>query len=122
ERGVIYTFASGWAQTWASGRVFLAGDAAHLMPPFAGQGLAAGFRDCQNLSWKLDLVLREQAQTSLLDTYGTERIEHVSDFIDFSISLGKIICIRDPEEARRRDEMMKSELASGREPEPPPAP
>src|SRR5699024_3451798 len=79
-------------------------------------------RDCQNLSWKLDLVLREQAQTSLLDTYGTERIEHVSDFIDFSISLGKIICIRDPEEARRRDEMMKSELASGREPEPPPAP
>ena len=122
ERGVVYTFASGWASTWAHGRVFLAGDAAHLMPPFAGQGLAAGLRDCLNLSWKLDLVLGGLAPKSLLDTYATERIEHVSDFIDFSISLGKIICIRDAEAARQRDEAMKAELASGRKPEPPPAP
>jgi 3-(3-hydroxy-phenyl)propionate hydroxylase len=92
------------------------------MPPFAGQGLAAGLRDCLNLLWKLDLVLRDMAPPSLLDSYASERIEHVSDFIDFSISLGKIICIRDVEEARRRDEAMKAELASGRMPEPPPAP
>lgn len=122
ERGVVYTFASGWASTWRSGRVLLAGDAAHLMPPFAGQGLAAGFRDCLNLSWKLDLVLRGLAPAALLESYTAERTEHVSDFIEFSISLGKIICIRDPEEARQRDQAMKDALASGRAPEPPPAP
>lgn len=122
ERGVVYTFASGWAASWASGRILLAGDAAHLMPPFAGQGLAAGLRDCLNLSWKLDLVLRELAPPSLLETYAAERTDHVSDFIDFSISLGKIICIRDEQEAERRDDAMKAELASGRKPEPPPAP
>jgi hypothetical protein len=92
------------------------------MPPFAGQGLAAGFRDCLNLSWKLDLVLRGVASPELLDSYASERTAHVSDFIDFSISLGKIICIRDPEEARQRDDAMKAALASGAAPEPPPAP
>jgi len=122
ERGVVYTFASGWASQWRKDRVFLAGDAAHLMPPFAGQGLAAGFRDCLNLTWKLDLVLRGLAPETLLDTFGAERAAHVSDFIDFSISLGKIICIVDPEEARQRDEAMISALAAGRTPEPPPAP
>lgn len=122
ERGVVYSFASGWSSDWRRERVLLAGDAAHLMPPFAGQGLAAGFRDCLNLSWKLDLVLRGIVPADVLDTYSTERIAHVSDFINFSISLGKIICILDPEEARLRDEAMIGALAAGRAPEPPPAP
>ena len=122
ERGVVYTFASGWASDWRKDRVFLAGDAAHQMPPFAGQGLAAGLRDCLNLSWKLDLVLRGDASETLLDTFGSERAAHVADFIDFSISLGRIICIVDPEEARLRDEAMIGALAAGRTPEPPPAP
>jgi len=122
ERGVVYTFASGWASEWRNDRVFLAGDAAHLMPPFAGQGLAAGFRDCLNLTWKLHLVMDGLAPDTLLDTFGSERAAHVSDFIDFSISLGKIICILDPDEARKRDEAMISALAAGRAPEPPPLP
>ncbi|MEJ7635526.1 bifunctional 3-(3-hydroxy-phenyl)propionate/3-hydroxycinnamic acid hydroxylase [Aeromicrobium sp.] len=122
ERGVVYTFASGWASSFRQGRVLLAGDAAHLMPPFAGQGLAAGLRDCMNLSWKLDLVLRGVLDDEVLDTYGSERSAHVSDFIDFSIMLGKIICILDPDEAAQRDAAMIAELASGREPEPPPRP
>ena len=122
ERGVVYTFSSGWAQRWRQDRVFLLGDAAHQMPPFAGQGLAAGFRDCLNLAWKLDLVLRGLASASLLDTYGSERSTHVADFIDFSMSLGRIICILDPAEARARDAAMITDRASGRTPEPPPAP
>ena len=122
ERGVVYTFNSGWASQWRSGRVFLLGDAAHQMPPFAGQGLAAGFRDCLNLVWKLSLVLHGVAGDHLLDSYSTERLTHVSDFIEFSMSLGRIICILDPEEAAKRDEMMLADRANGRTQEPPPAP
>ncbi len=122
ERGVVYTFNSRWAEDWRKGRVFLLGDAAHLMPPFAGQGLAAGFRDAVNLVWKLDLVLRGLASGALLDSYQAERLPHVTDFIDFSMSLGKIICVLDADEAKARDEAMIAELESGIDAEPPPAP
>jgi 2-polyprenyl-6-methoxyphenol hydroxylase-like FAD-dependent oxidoreductase len=122
ERGVVYTFNSGWASEWRRDRVLLLGDAAHQMPPFAGQGLAAGFRDCVNLMWKLDLVLRGISPQSLLDTYGTERETHVADFIAFSMSLGQVICITDPELARQRDQDMIAARASREAPEPPPAP
>lgn len=122
ERGVVYRFESGWAEGWRKNRVMLLGDAAHKMPPFAGQGLAAGFRDCINLAWKLDLVLTGKATDALLDTYSSERTPHVSDFINFSMELGKIICITDPAQAAERDAAMIAERESGREPEPPPAP
>lgn len=122
ERGVVYTFSSGWASRFRDERVMLIGDSAHQMPPFAGQGLAAGIRDCMNLSWKLDLVLNGKVPDSILDSFGTERQAHVSDFIDFSISLGKIICIRDEEEAAERDRSMKAEMMSEIEPEAPPRP
>lgn len=122
DRGVVYTFSSGFATSFRSSRVFLLGDAAHQMPPFAGQGLAAGLRDCVNLSWKLDLVLNGKAPNSLLDTYGPERRAHVSDFIDFSISLGQIICILDEDEAAERDLRMKAEVAAANSPEAAPQP
>ncbi len=122
ERGVVYRFESGWASDWRRDRVILLGDAAHKMPPFAGQGLAAGFRDCLNLSWKLDLVLKGLAPDELLNTYGSERSPHVSDFINFSIGLGSIICITDPAQAAARDAAMLADRAAGRLPEPPPAP
>jgi 2-polyprenyl-6-methoxyphenol hydroxylase-like FAD-dependent oxidoreductase/catechol 2,3-dioxygenase-like lactoylglutathione lyase family enzyme len=106
ERHAIYTFKARWADSWRDGRFLLAGDAAHQMPPFAGQGMGAGMRDAVNLAWKLDLVLSGRAEASLLDTYTSERLPQVQSYIQFSIELGKIICISDPEEARMRDEQM----------------
>jgi hypothetical protein len=106
ERNVVYTFQARCAERWRSGRVLLAGDAAHQMPPFAGQGMGAGVRDAANLAWKLDLVLAGHTGDDLLDTYEAERRPSASQAIDFSMELGKVICVPDPAEAARRDEAM----------------
>lgn len=103
ERQKIYTFQAQWADAWRDGRLFVAGDAAHLMPPFAGQGLCSGLRDASNLGWKLDLVLRGRAADALLDTYSPERSAHIRSAITQSMELGKVICILDPEAAAARD-------------------
>jgi 2-polyprenyl-6-methoxyphenol hydroxylase-like FAD-dependent oxidoreductase/catechol 2,3-dioxygenase-like lactoylglutathione lyase family enzyme len=106
ERHALYTFKARWADSWRDGRFLLAGDAAHLMPPFAGQGMGAGMRDAVNLAWKFDLVLSGRADESLLDTYTSERLPHVQSTIHFSVELGKIICISDAEAAAMRDAQM----------------
>ena len=122
ERHTVYRFQARWVDPWRRGRVPLAGDAAHQMPPFAGQGMCSGLRDAANLAWKLDLVLRNAAPEALLDTYERERVPHVRAVIDFSMALGKVICIADPAEAAGRDAMMTAALASGAQATPPPAP
>jgi 2-polyprenyl-6-methoxyphenol hydroxylase-like FAD-dependent oxidoreductase len=109
ERHTVYTFQARWADTWREGRVLLAGDAAHLMPPFAGQGMCSGIRDAANLAWKLDLVLAGHAGTSLLDTYTSERRAHVQHAIGMSVELGKVICVTDAEAAAQRDAFMISQ-------------
>ena len=103
QRHAAYTFRGCVASPWRQGRLMLAGDAAHLMPPFAGQGLCAGLRDSAALGWRLDQLLRGNADDSVLDGCGPERSAHVRGFIDFSIMLGGVICILDAEAAAGRD-------------------
>jgi 2-polyprenyl-6-methoxyphenol hydroxylase-like FAD-dependent oxidoreductase len=106
ERHTVYTFRAQWAENWRKGRFLLAGDAAHLMPPFAGQGMCSGLRDVMNLSWKLDLVLAGKARDALLDAYTSERLPNIQHFINFSVELGKVICVADPQAAEARDQAM----------------
>lgn len=110
ERHAVYTFRGRWAEQWRRGRVFLAGDAAHLMPPFLGQGLCAGLRDARALSWRLSLVASGLAEQSVLDSYGTERSAHVREIIDEAIAIGQIICETDPARAAERDRELSALL------------
>lgn len=119
ERHAVYTFQARVAQQWRAGRVFLAGDAAHQMPPFAGQGMCAGVRDAVNLAWKLDLVLGGLATPALLDSYDEERRPSASAAVDFSMELGKVICVPDPAEAAARDEAMAAGYDGTVSPAPP---
>lgn len=113
-RTAIYRFHALVVEQWRHGRVFLAGDAAHQMPPFLGQGLCAGVRDAFNLAWKLDAVMRGQAAPRLLDTYTDERKRHVRTVVGHAKEFGLIIGELDPEAARERDRRLGAELASGR--------
>jgi len=101
-----YRFRARWATRWHEGRIFLAGDAAHQTPPFAGQGMCAGLRDAANLAWKLDHVLGHPGAEAVLETYDQERIPQAAAVIELATELGRVICIPDEEEARVRDEQM----------------
>lgn len=102
-RHKVYNFRSLLADRWRDGRLLIAGDAAHVMPPFMGQGMCSGLRDAWNLAWRLSLILDGRAEDGLLDTYQRERMPHVSQLIDMSIFLGKIICIPEADAAAERD-------------------
>nr|AXL06697.1 3-(3-hydroxyphenyl)propionate hydroxylase [uncultured bacterium] len=102
-RSTTYIFQARWADHWRAGHVLLAGDAAHLMPPFAGQGMCSGVRDVVNLAWKLDLTLRGLAAESILDTYSEERRTQARESILASVQLGRVICVTDPVAAAERD-------------------
>lgn len=90
-RQAVYTFRAQVADRWRRGRVFLLGDAAHLTPPFIGQGMGAGLRDAANLAWKLALVLSEGGHERLLDTYQDERAPHVTHMIRMAIAVGRVM-------------------------------
>ncbi|GAA2037404.1 bifunctional 3-(3-hydroxy-phenyl)propionate/3-hydroxycinnamic acid hydroxylase [Catenulispora yoronensis] len=102
-RVATYTFRSLIAREWRRGRILLAGDAAHQMPPFLGQGMCSGIRDAQNLAFKLDLVLRAKAGPDILATYQREREPHVRSVTEKGVELGRRQTIRDPELAAERD-------------------
>ncbi|MZG19368.1 bifunctional 3-(3-hydroxy-phenyl)propionate/3-hydroxycinnamic acid hydroxylase [Streptomyces sp. SID5914] len=109
-RQAVYTFRGTWADTWRDGRVLLAGDAAHQMPPFIAQGFNSGIRDAVALAWRLDLVLAGKAPAEILDTYGSERLPHVQEIINQAIDFGRLICVTDPEAAEARDSMLRDML------------
>ena len=117
-----YRFRARWATRWHEGRIFLAGDAAHQTPPFAGQGMCAGLRDAANLAWKLDYALGHPGAAALLETYDTERIPQAAAVIEVATELGQVICIPDAEEARARDEQMAPLVPPGGSTPAPPMP
>lgn len=101
-RSAVYTFHSRVADRWRHGRLLIAGDSAHQMPPFLGQGMCAGIRDAANLAWKLDLVLKG-ADPELLNTYQSERQPHVQQYVNTAVKLGNIIQTTDVIVAAQRD-------------------
>ena len=109
-RANSYRFHALLAERWRQGRVFIAGDAAHQQPPFIGQGMCQGMRDAANLVWKLVAVHRGEASDTLLDSYETERKQHVRTLTTRIKAIGHAICERDPAAARARDTAL---LASG---------
>jgi 3-(3-hydroxy-phenyl)propionate hydroxylase len=107
-RAVIYSHHVRVADRWRVGRVFLAGDAAHAMPPWIGQGMSAGVRDVANLCWKLAAVLTGQAPESLLDTYEAERKPHVMEVTRRAVLVGRLITERRRSIARIRDKALRA--------------
>ncbi len=107
-RVAAYKFRSLHAREWRQGRAFLAGDAAHQMPPFLAQGLCSGFRDAHNLAWKLDLVLRGNANDALLDAYEAERGPNARATIVESMRVGLNVNERDPERIRQRNDQLRA--------------
>lgn len=99
----VYTHHSRMAERFRSGRVFLIGDAAHVMPVWQGQGYNSGIRDALNLSWKLAMATRGEAGNGLLDSYEAERRDHVSAMIQLSTWVGRLVSVTNPVVAAVRD-------------------
>jgi 3-(3-hydroxy-phenyl)propionate hydroxylase len=107
-RAVVYSHHVRFADRWRVGRIFLAGDAAHAMPPWIGQGMSAGVRDVANLSWKIAAVLRGQAPDALLDSYQAERLPHVAEVTRRAVRMGRIITERHRAAAAIRDRVLRT--------------
>jgi 3-(3-hydroxy-phenyl)propionate hydroxylase len=106
-RAVIYSHHVRVADRWRVGRILLAGDAAHAMPPWIGQGMSAGVRDAANLCWKIAAVLKGQAPESLLDTYQAERTPHVTELTRRACRTGRIITERNRGVAVVRNHLLR---------------
>lgn len=94
ERRAVYRFHARCANSFRKGRVLLVGDAAHITPPFVGQGLVSGLRDAANLGWKLAMVVQGKAAEGLLDSYDMERRPHAKSMIRLARFIGKSIMPR----------------------------
>ena len=104
----VYTHHSRIAGAFRRGRLLLAGDAAHLMPVWQGQGYNSGIRDAANLGWKLAAVVTGYAEDALLDTYDVERRKHARAMIDLSTMVGRVISPTNRRVAAARDLLVRS--------------
>lgn len=103
RRAVVYVAHQRVAEHYRRGRAFLVGDAAHLMPPFSGQGLNAGLRDASNLAWKLLDVLSGRGTEALLDSYEVERRTHGAKMVTVSRRTGAVVMAVGTMRTRLRD-------------------
>lgn len=94
RRQTVYRFHARVAPRWSVGRVYLAGDAAHLTPPFAGQGMNSCVRDAHNLAWKVAAVASGALGPGLLETYQQERRDHVWQMVRLALRMGRIMSPR----------------------------
>jgi 3-(3-hydroxy-phenyl)propionate hydroxylase len=104
----VYTHHSRMAERFRVRRVFLIGDAAHVMPVWQGQGYNSGIRDSLNLSWKLAMMLQGRAGDRLLDSYESERRDHVRAMIDLSTRVGKAVSVTNRVGAAARNAFFRS--------------
>ena len=104
ERKAIYTFRSTLANDWVQERFILAGDSAHLTPPFMGQGMCIGLRDTSNLAWKLISIIKGHTTLSFLNSYQIERRPHAKEYILTAIKLGKMLGELRSEASRKKSE------------------
>ncbi|WP_084495114.1 bifunctional 3-(3-hydroxy-phenyl)propionate/3-hydroxycinnamic acid hydroxylase [Nocardia shimofusensis] len=107
----VYTHHSRIASAFRKGRLLLAGDAAHLMPVWQGQGYNSGIRDAANLGWKLAAVASGRAGDALLDSYDQERRKHARAMIDLSTMVGKVISPTDRKVVAVRDVLVRAAAA-----------
>jgi 3-(3-hydroxy-phenyl)propionate hydroxylase len=125
ERADVYQFNALIAEQWRNGRLFVAGDAAHQMPPKAGQGLCTGLRDAANLAWKLAFELQGKASAQLLDTYQSERLPHARIWIEISNGIARTIEAisegRQPEISGEQSPESRPPIGPGLHRAPPPA-
>jgi len=102
-RSRVYLHHSRTAERFQDGRVFLAGDAAHLQPPFFGQGMNSGIRDATNLAWKLAAVIAGTSSDQLLASYDAERRDHAAKMVSFATRIGQMYSPRSTLTERARD-------------------
>jgi 3-(3-hydroxy-phenyl)propionate hydroxylase len=117
ERKAVYRFHARLASQWRTGRFLLAGDAAHQMPPFAGQGMCSGMRDAANLWWKLVDVINGHSAQATLDDYQAEREPNVRGIVEMAMLMGRTVCVADPDQAAARDAAMLADRAAGKSPD-----
>ncbi|NKG19786.1 FAD-dependent oxidoreductase [Paeniglutamicibacter terrestris] len=103
RRATVYTAHQRIAEKYRVGRVLLAGDAAHLMPPFAGQGLNAGIRDAAAAAWRVDAHIAGEGTDALIDDYAAERRPHAEDMVKLSKRIGWVVMNTNPVITRVRD-------------------